>query len=150
MTFGIPGTETRSEALTRSRARIYGARYRETENENILNVLKHIKLDLRDACEQGAIPCYLRFSLLLRVDHLLIDVFGLEDDGIHTGHEDEYTEEVAAIKAHVEKVAAAYNWSNPVVAWDYRFSATVRLLSEREQWSLRNAQDLIDVQPYPY
>lgn len=150
MTFGEPGKETKEERLARVRARVDG-KYVElvdSNHENIHAILERIKGDLEQAVRDEVINGFLSFALLLRADHLMIDVFGLDDDEINVGAE--YSEEAETIRRVVLEIANAYNWSNPIAAWDYRFHPTVRLLSEREQWGLRNAVDLIEVRAYPY
>lgn len=150
MTFGNPGRETTAERQARLYARVEGVHVKlaDSKNENIRVTLQRIKDDLDQAVHDEVFGGLLRFSLLMRTDALLIDVHGM-DDGV-TFEDSELSDMAREIERVVLEIVNAYNWSNPLASWDYRFHPTVRVLSEREQWTLRNAVDLIDVRPYPY
>lgn len=150
MTFRHPGRETKAERLARLFARVEGkyVKLTDSKNENIHVTLKRIKDDLDQAVHDEVFGGSLRFSLLLRADALLIDVHGMDDDVTFVASE--LSDQAREIERVALEIVNAYNWSNPIASWDYRFHPTVRVLSEREQWALRNAVDLIDVRPYPY
>lgn len=142
MSYQRPAAETTGERAARKATRVYGERWRETAELHLGEIAKRIMFDLDDAVSSGNLPNGLRFAILGRRDHLIIDVFGLIDD------------EVSLFSDFAERAvvqyAAAYNYSNPIAAWDMRFTLTVRVLSETEQFDFRNARGAIDIRHYPY
>jgi hypothetical protein len=142
MSFQRPGTETLSERAARQAARIYGQRWKDTADLHLGEIAKRIMFDLDDAVTAGDLPNGLGFAILGRRDHVIVDVFGMTDDEVAV-----HSDVTARV---VERYAAAYTYSNPAVAWDMRFTVTVRVLSETEQFNLRNARGAIDIRHYPY
>ncbi|MPZ84021.1 MAG: hypothetical protein GEV28_27955 [Actinophytocola sp.] len=121
---------------------MHGEHAKATANLNLREIAERVMFDLDDTVIAGDLPGELRFAILGRGDHLLVDVFGLTDDE-HAIHSE-------VLESAVEKCVAAYNHTNPEYVWDFRFTITVRALTESEQHSLRNARGAIDVRHYPY
>ena len=142
MSFHRPGTETPADRRARELARVHGEHAKATANLNLREIAERVMFDLDDTVAAGDLRGELRFAILGRGDHLLVDVFGLTDDEVAI-HAD-------VLEAAVEKCVAAYNYTNPEFVWDFRFTITVRALTETEQHSLRNARGAIDVRHYPY
>lgn len=142
MNFERPGTETRAEQAARLIGREYGERFHDTAGLNLAEVGRRVLFDLDEAVGDETLPSGLRFAIVGRGDHLLVDVFGLDDDRI-----EEHGELVTDV---VERIVAAYNYSNTLAAWDVRFDATVRLLTRYQQWQFRNAHGVVEVRHYPY
>ncbi|MGH3760274.1 hypothetical protein [Actinophytocola sp.] len=142
MSFQRPGAETRADRAAREITRVYGEYAKDTAGLNLGGIAERVMFDLDDAVTAGDLPNGLRFAILGRGDHLLVDVFGLTDDEV-AAHTD-------VLEDVVGRYVAAYGYTNPEVAWDTRFTVTVRVLSEAEQFSLRNAPGAIDVRHYPY
>lgn len=150
MTLRRSGSEHQEEALARVHARVYGDLWRETAALPLVTLAERIMFDLDDAVTRAVLGRKrLRFAIVGRRDHLCIDVFGLADNEINTP-DGEYTDQANVIRVAIEAFVSAYNHTNPNYAWDVRFTSTVRLLCEAEQWSLRNAAGAVDVRHYPY